>query len=226
MTVSSDKVRVILIEDHNIVREGLKLILHGTPDLEVIGEATNGQDGVRLFTRVIDDGGVDVVVTDLGLPDISGLEVMRRIKALQPGACVLMLTMYADDEHIRGMLELGANGYLLKQSAPRDLCEAIRTVARGETALSPAIARRLITQVQRDRERDRRAGLLTERERQILGLLAEGCTSKEVAQRLGLSTKTVENHRARILVKLGVVNTAAAISQGSQLGLLAKSDHS
>ena len=222
--MSSANIRVILIEDHHIVREGLKLILHSTPDIEVVGEASNGQDGVRLFTRLLDENGVDVVVTDLGLPDISGLEVMCRIKVLQPGARVLMLTMYADDEHIRGMLELGANGYLLKQSAPRDLCEAIRTVAHGETALSPLIARRLITQVQRDRDRDRRAGLLTERERQILGLLAEGCTSKEVAQRLGLSTKTVENHRARILVKLGVVNTAAAINQGSQLGLLVKND--
>ena len=192
----SAQIRVMLIEDHGIVREGLKLILGGAPDIAVVGDAADGAGGVRLFEHLSATGGVDVVVTDLGLPDISGLEVTRRIKALRPETRVLMLTAYSDDEHIRGMMETGADGYMLKHSAAQELPEALRTVMRGETVLHPLVARRLMTQLQRGRERERRAELLTDRERQVLGLLVEGSTSKEIAQRLGLSTKTVENHRA------------------------------
>ena len=214
------QIRVLLIEDHGIVREGVKLILDGAPNIEVVGEAVEGDQGVRLFERLAATDGVDVVVTDLGLPGISGLEVTRRIKALRPQARVLLLTMHADDEHIRGMLEQGADGYLLKQAAGQELVEAITVVARGETFLSPMVARRLMTQVQRGRERERYSALLTERERELLALLAEGATSKEIAQRLGLSVKTVENHRANILDKLGVANTAAAIGLAYQQGLI------
>ena len=219
------RIRVILIEDHGVVREGLKLILQGTDDIEVVGEAADGESGLRLFTRLaVDDpdadGGIDVVVTDLGLPDIGGLEVTRRIKAARPDMPVLILTMHTDDDHIRGMLELGADGYVLKQSAVQEFAEAIRTVARGETALHPTIARRIMKQLQQGRERERRTDLLTERERSVLALLADGATSKEIARQLGLSTKTIENHRARILEKLGVSNTAAAIGLAYQHGLI------
>ena len=219
---SGPNVRVMLVEDHGIVREGLRLILQRAPDIEVLGEAGDGLGGVRLFENLLarDGEGVDVVVTDLGLPDISGLEVTRRIKALRPATRVLLLTMHADDEHIRGMMEIGADGYLLKQSAAQELSAAIHTVARGETVLSPVVARRLMTQLQRGRERERRTDLLTDRERQVLALLAEGSTSKEIAQGLGLSTKTIENHRARILEKLGVANTAAAVSLGYHQNLI------
>ncbi len=217
-------IRVILVEDHGIVRAGLKLILHHEPDIDVVGDAAEGREGVNLFARYsLDDamgGPVDVVVTDLGLPDIGGLEVVRRVKELRPAVRVLILTMYADDEHIRGMLESGADGYLLKSAASHELAAAIRTVARGEVAISPVVARRLMSQFQRRREQERYATILTERERQVLNLLAEGATSKELAQQLGLSTKTVENHRSRILEKLGVANTAAAINLAAQHGLL------
>ena len=217
---AEQQIRVLLIEDHGIVREGVKLILQGAPNIEIVGEAVAGDQGVRLFERLVATDGVDVVVTDLGLPDISGLEVTRRIKALRPQTRVLLLTMHADDEHIRGMLEQGADGYLLKQAAGQELVEAITVVARGETFLSPMVARRLMTHAQRGRERERYSALLTEREREILALLAEGATSKEIAQRLRLSTKTVENHRANILDKLGVANTAAAIGLAYQQGLI------
>jgi two-component system, NarL family, response regulator NreC len=163
---------------------------------------------------------VDVLVTDLGLPDLGGLEVARRAKALVPGLRVLLVTMYTGEEHVRGMLDAGADGYLLKQAAGRELPAAIRAVARGETALSPSVARLLLTQVRRGRERERHGDVLTARERQVLGALAVGQTSKEIAGRLGLSTKTVENHRTRILHKLGAANTAAAVQLAYQQGLV------
>lgn len=220
----SGRVRVILIEDHGIVREGLKRILHDEADIEVVGDAAEGREGVRLFARYsLDDapgGPVDVVVTDLSLPDIAGLEVVRRVKELRSTVRVLILTMHADDEYIRGMLDIGADGYLLKSAASHELAAAIRTVARGEMVLSPAVTRRLMSQFRSRRERDHHAALLTDREREVLNFLAGGATIKELAQRLGLSTKTVENHRSRILEKLGVANTAAAINLAAQRGLL------
>ena len=213
-------IRVLLVEDHGIVREGLKLILADAPDIAVVGEAGDGESGLRLARHLAGRGELDVLVTDLGLPDLGGLEVARRAKALLPGLRVLLVTMYTGEEHIRGMLDAGADGYLLKQAAAQELPEAIRVVARGETALSPSVARLLMRQVQRGRERERHGDQLTERERQVLGALAAGRTSKEIAARLALSTKTVENHRARILEKLQVANTAAAIGLAFQQGLV------
>src|SRR5438874_2051553 len=218
--VPAGPIRVMLIEDHGLVREGLKLILEHAPDIAVVGEAGDGESGLRLAQHLAGRGELDVLVTDLGLPDIGGLEVARRAKALLPGLRVLIVTMHTGEEYVRGMLDAGADGYLLKQSAARELPEAIRVVARGETALSPAVARLLMRQVRRGRERERNRDTLTERERQVLGELAAGRTSKEIAQRLALRTKTVENHRARILQKLGATNTAAAVQLAYREGLL------
>jgi DNA-binding NarL/FixJ family response regulator len=219
--MTDENVRVLLIEDHGIVREGVKLLLDNTDGIAVAGEAENGLTGVQLFARLVAGEGVDVVVTDLSLPDISGLEVTRRIKAIRPDTRVLLLTMHNDEEHIRGMIELGIDGYVLKQASAQDLPPAVFAVARGQAVLSPAVARRLMLQVQRGNapERKRRIDHLTEREREVLRLMADGLTSKEIAQRLSLSTKTVENHRARILEKLGATNSAAAIGIALQEGL-------
>ncbi len=222
--MSTKAIRVLLIEDHGIVREGLKLILQGIPDVEVVGEAADGRTGVRLFEQLAARDGVDVVVTDLGLPDISGLEVTRQVKARHPATRVMILTMHNDNEHIRGMIEIGVDGYLLKQSAGQELGEAIHAVARGETVLAPEVTRWLMSNFRRGQERQRQVDPVTERERQVLRLLAEGATSKEIAQRLGLSTKTVENHRARILEKLGAANTVAAIGLAYQQGLIDAAD--
>jgi DNA-binding NarL/FixJ family response regulator len=205
------KIRVALIEDHAVVRDGLRLILGRLADIDLVAVAADGGSGVRLVGRLGPDG-VDVLVTDVGLPDIDGAEVTRRVKLFAPAIRVLALTMHADEAHVRALLDAGADGYLLKQAASAELAGAIRAVARGETVLSPAVARRLATRVQRERQRQRLATLLTPREREILSLVAQGATSKDVARRLGLGAKTVENHRARILTKLGVANTSAAIT--------------
>ena len=219
--MSATTIRVLLIEDHEIVREGLRLILQGAPDLAIVGMAGDGESGASLALRLADRGGVDVIVTDLGLPDIGGLEVIRRVKARHPQVRILILSMYTDDEHIRGMLESGADGYLLKQSSVQELPAAIRAVARGETALAPLVARRMMTQMQQTRAQgERGAEHLTEREREVLQLIAVGETTKAIARRYGCQPKTVENHRGRILAKLGVNNTPAAITLGFQRGLI------
>jgi two-component system response regulator NreC len=218
------KIRVILIDDHSIVRAGLKLLLRDDPDIEVVGDAANGRDGIRLFERIsrgeMPGGPIDVVVTDLSMPDIGGMEVIRQVRRLRPEVRILILSMHSDDEYIQALFDLGADGYLLKQAAPNELAEAIHTIARGEMALSPSITRRLMTKMHNQRNNQKVAMLLSERERQVLNLMATGITSKELAHELGLSTKTVENHRSRILSKLGVANTAAAINVAAQKGLL------
>lgn len=214
-------IRIILIDDHTLVREGLKLIFDGLPDVRVLGDAASGGEGIRLVERLLRLGQrLDVVVTDLGLPDFSGLEVTRQVKALDPDTRVLILSMYTDEEHIAGILESGVDGYLLKQSSPTELAESIRAVARGEMALAPVVARRLVSQVRRRRQFEETMQAMTDRERQVLELLARGQSSKEIARTLDLSVKTVGNHRTHILEKLGAANTAEAVGLAYQLGLI------
>ena len=212
--------RVLLIEDHHLVREGVKLLLTREPGMVVAGEAADGEAGLRLVARLVAAGAVDVVVTDVGLPGIDGLELTRRVKALAPGLPVVLLTMHDEDEYLRGMAAAGADGYVLKQHTGQDLCAAIRAVMRGEPGLSSAVAGRLLRLLRQGEPRGRATDRLSAREREMLGLLAAGLTSKEAAGRLGLSVKTVENHRARILEKLGVANTVAAIGLAHRDGLL------
>ena len=221
----SETIRVILIDDHTIVREGLKLLLPQLEGVELLGDAATGTDGVRLFERLVRQGQMpDVVISDLGLPDFSGIEVTRRIKAVCPQVRVLLLSMHADLEHISGILENGVDGYLLKHSSPSELADGIRAVARGEMALSPAVARRLFSHMNQRIQHDAMAQVVTEREREVLALLAKGLSSKEIAHQLELSVKTVGNHRTHILEKLCAANTAEAIGLAYQLGLISKPD--
>jgi len=215
--MSMAAIRVLLIEDHAIFRKGVRLILEAQPDIIVVDEAHTGELGLRHLAEAHD---VDVIITDLVLPDISGLEIVRRVKAMNDRVRVIILTLHADDEHIRGMIEAGADGYVMKQVAVEELIGAIHTVMRGETALTPLVARRLMNQLQSDREHEQRIGALSARERQILTLLAQGLTSKEIAQQISISANTVDNHRARLLSKLGVNNTASAISLAIRQGLI------
>lgn len=219
--MSTTTIRILLIEDHDIFRQGVRLILEAQPDITVVGEARNGEQGLAYLTEV---GDVDVIITDLVLPDISGLEIVRRVKAMNDHIRIILLTLHADDEHIRGMIEAGADGYVMKQVAVEELIGAIHTVVRGETALTPLVARRLMNQLHNDREHDQRIGTLSARERQILALLAQGLTSKEIAQRISISANTVDNHRARLLSKLNVNNTASAINLAIRQGLIPPPD--
>lgn len=219
----SNPIRVLLIEDHGIVREGIRLILESVTDITVVADAATGEQGLALFRRHRYQPGIDVVVTDFSLPDLDGLVVVRQIKGEAPATRILFLSMYHDTEYIRALLASGANGYLLKQSSARELPEAIRAVARDETYLSPLIAKQMLGHLRRSHEREQQLDRLTEREQAILTLLSTGGTSKEIGEQLNLTKKTVENYRSRILSKLGVANTAAAVVVAVQQDLLAES---
>jgi DNA-binding NarL/FixJ family response regulator len=213
-------VRVVLVEEHGIVRAGVRLLLEREPGFAVVGEAADGAAAVRAFARLCDDPGVDVVVTELGLPGLDGAGVARAVKAHRSGARVLFLTMHQDPGHVAALVEAGADGYLLKQAAFGELPRAVRAVAAGESYLSPAVAKQLVAHLRHDQARERQLALLTARERQVLAQLAAGDTSKGVARALGLSAKTVENYRARILEKLEVTNTAEAVARAVRDRLL------
>lgn len=207
-------VRVLLVDDHPIVRDGLRLVLQGSEQIDVVGEADSGRSGIRLANELLPD----VAVVDLGLPDISGLDVTRALRASLPKLRILIVTMYDEDEYVLGVLEAGADGYLLKQSPGEDLRNAVLRIHAGERVLHPRALQALIARATNRAEVPTEA--LSDRECEVLQLLADGGTSKEIAAALGLRPKTVENHRARILDKLGVSNSAAAVRTAVARGLI------
>ncbi|MBI3965599.1 MAG: response regulator transcription factor, partial [Chloroflexi bacterium] len=194
------KLRLLLADDHSVLRTGLKMLLSSQPDFEVIGEATTGTEAVALTLKLRPD----VVVMDIGLPEMSGLEAIRHIKRELPDMKVLVLTAHANEEYLFQVLQAGGSGYLLKKAADSELIEAIHTIQRGQVFLYPEVAQLLVKDyLQRVREgsateRDR-FSLLTEREREVLRLVAEGHTAQAIAEKLILSPKTVEAHRAHIM---------------------------
>lgn len=201
-------VRVLLAEDHTIVREGLRALLSRDPAIEVVGEAADGAAAVQEAARLKPD----VVVMDLSLPVLDGVEATRAITAAGDGA-VLVLSMHDGPEHVAPALKAGARGYLVKGSGLGDLVTAIDHVARGETFMDRALARA-----------PRRAQAevsVTPREREVLALVARGLSSGEIASALDLSVKTVETHRANLLQKLAAPNVAALVDKAHRLGLVA-----
>ena len=219
--MSIARIRVLLVEDQGLVREGLRLMLQREPDIAVVGEAADGDSGLRLALHLAGRGELDVaVVADLGPPGLGGPALARRLKAAHPRLRVLLLAAHADEAHLRGLLEAGADGYLLKEAAAPELPAAVRAVARGEATLTPGIASALVARLQRDRRGERLSARLTARERAVLRLLAAGLTSRAIARRLGLSVKTADNYRGQLLRKLGVPNVAAAVGLAYREGLL------
>jgi DNA-binding NarL/FixJ family response regulator len=210
------KVKIVLVDDHVVVRQGLKALLGAESDFEVVGEAGNGYDAVELAMKTTPD----VVVMDLALPQLNGLDATRQILRRVPATKILVLTSYGDDECVQQMMHAGASGFLIKQTAANELIPAIREVRRGNAFFSPAIARRL-----RDKSRELFSGSgrknsreLTGRETEVLKLVAQGFSNRETAEHLGISIKTVEKHRQCIMDKLNLHEAAAltryAISRG------------
>jgi len=203
--VSAQRTSVVLIDDHTVLRDGLKLLLSLEPDLEVVGEAGTGREGVS----VAQEKRPAVVVTDVGLPDIDGVAVTRQLRETLPETRVLVLTVHDEEHYVFTLIQAGASGYLLKNSAGNDLVEAIRTVAAGKPWLQPEIAMRLMS-VASGPAREQARGLasliepLTSREIEVLKLLAGAASNKEIADRLVISTRTVETHLANIYGKLAV----------------------
>jgi DNA-binding NarL/FixJ family response regulator len=211
-----NSIRVLLVDDHIIVRQGVQALLERETDIRVIDEASDGFQAVRLAKEHMPD----VVVMDAQLPGLSGVEATRAIRQACPRTEVLVMTMHDSSHFVISMLKAGAKGYLLKESAAPDLANAIRAVNRGQSVLHPSITRIVVDQVNSVNSQLMGADALTYRERQILELVAGGRTSREIAQTLGLSIKTVDNHRTHILQKLQARNKVEAITIAMQRGLI------
>ena len=217
--MSADSIRVVLADDHLVVRAGLKALLATTRDIEVVGEAANGSEAVALVERLKPQ----VVVLDLDMPVMDGLTATREIVKATPETRVLILTMHTEDEHLVTLLEAGAAGYLVKNAADRELADAVRAVAAGDTYVQPQFARALAKRVSKlgehSDERQQHAQL-SERERDVLVLVAGGYSASEIGERLFISPKTVETYKQRITEKLGLSHRADYVQFCLRLGLL------
>ena len=192
------RIRILLADDHAVVRQGFKMILSAQPDMEIVGEAGNGREAVELAEQLKPE----VVVMDVAMPELNGIEAARRLAASVPHARIIALSMHKDSVYVREVLRAGARGYLLKDSGAGDLVSAVRAIARGEGYLSPGVSNAVLDDYRRHVTNP--IDLLTTREREVLQMLAEGKTNKEIAGILNLSVYTVDAHRGRIMEKLNL----------------------
>ncbi|MGH9320040.1 MAG: response regulator [Vicinamibacteria bacterium] len=212
------KISVLLADDHTILREGLRSLLAAASDVNVVGEAETGREAVQLARRLKPA----VVVMDIAMPMLNGLEATRQIRSADPSTKVLVLSMHSDSEYVEKVLEAGATGYLVKQTGASDLLTAIREIHRGNVFLSPSISRLLVDQY-RTALRTERPGnghKLTPREIEVLQLVAEGMTNKEIASELAISVKTVEKHRQQVMDKLGIHDVAGLTRYAMTSGII------
>src|SRR4051812_46015696 len=215
-----EKITVLLADDHVVVRQGLKALLAAEDGIEIVGEADNGREAVVMTKKFLPD----VVVMDIAMPVLNGLEATRQITRAVPTTKVLVLSSYSEDEYIQQLTEAGAAGYLVKQTAANELLKAIREANRGNAYFSPAIAKRL-----RDHCREalaggqpskKRADYLTAREAEVLQLIAEGRANKQIAAELCISIKTVEKHRQQVMNKLGIHDVAGLTRHAIAKGII------
>lgn len=213
------KIRVLVADDHTIVREGVRILLEAQPDIEVVGEAADGQEALARVRELQPD----IVLIDIAMPNLNGLEATRAIKREYPNVQTIALTMYESDEYFFQILNAGASGYILKKAASADLLSAIRAVYAGEVFLYPSVARRLVSdylsRVKSGEEKSSYDGL-TAREREVLKLIAEGHTNQAIADKLVISPSTVQTHRTRIMQRLNLHNRAELIQYAIRKGLL------
>ncbi|GAB2864152.1 response regulator transcription factor [Actinoallomurus bryophytorum] len=202
-------IRLLIVDDHPIVRDGLRGVFAAEPDLEVVGEAANGAEAIRRA------GEADVVLMDLRMPEMGGVEAITRLRETCPDVRVLVLTTFDTDSDVLPAIEAGATGYLLKDAPREELLRAVRSAFRGESVLSPSVAGRLMGRVRRPTD-----GTLSKREREVLALVADGTTNREAAKRLFVSEATIKTHLLHIYDKLGVRDRAAAVGEAYKRGLL------
>jgi DNA-binding NarL/FixJ family response regulator len=211
------QIRVLLVDDHKLVRAGIRSLLERLPDVEVIAEASDGREAIRL----VEKNEPQIVLMDLAMPDLNGLEATQYLTSTFPKVRVIILSIYADEEHVYQALRAGAAGYLLKGAATEELELAIRSVAQGEDYLSPPVSKPVIMEYIRRTN----AGLnsrerLSPRQTQILKLIAEGKTTKQVALELAISVKTVETHRSALMMRVGVRDVAGLVRYAVKVGLV------
>ena len=217
------RITVMLAEDHTIVREGFRKMLELDAGMEVVGEAKDGRQAIALAKKLQPD----VILMDIAMPQLNGLEATRQVIKALPGAKVLILSAHSDDAYLQNATEAGAVGFLLKQTSAHDVCRAIREVEKGNTFLSPAVAKGL---QKRDVKSPNRIGIacprnvrLTSREVEVLQLIAEGKANKETAAELGISIKTVEKHREKVMSKLNIHDTAGLTRYSISAGIIESS---
>ncbi len=208
--------RILLVDDHALVRAGMRALLSSFPDFEVVGETEDGADAVELAARLHPN----VVLMDIAMHGLNGLDATARIRNQHPEVRVIILSMHANEEYVFQALRSGASGYLLKDSATSELEFAVRAVARGETYLSPPISKAVVDGYVQRMISDQPLDLLTPRQREILQLVAEGGSTKEIAHRLGLSVKTIEAHRSQIMDRLGIHDIPGLVRFAVRAGLI------
>ncbi|MFP3879768.1 MAG: response regulator [Dehalococcoidia bacterium] len=214
---NKDQVTVLIADDHPLVREALYRALEVEEDMKLVGEASDGEEAVRLASELKPN----VVVMDIVMPKVNGIEATRKIKDVAPDTAILILTAYDDEEYVLGLLDAGAAGYLLKSARGRDLVGAIRAIRAGESVLHPNIIARLLKRATVTPVKDNKAlGLLSDREAEVLRLVALGMSNKEVAEELFLSQRTVKAHLTSVFNKLNVASRSEAIVKGLQWGLV------
>ena len=206
--MKGERTKVLLADDHTIVREGLLSLLHEQQDIVVVGAAENGQEAVEKARRTFPD----VVIMDIAMPLLNGIEATRQLTRLVPQTKVIVLTMYVDEEYVLRALQAGVRGYLLKRAAASELLQAIRAVTRGDFYLSSDISRA------------EEAVALSDRERQILQLVAEGYTNRQISTALGITPKTVDTHRTRLMTKLDIHDTPGLVRYAIRKGLVRADD--
>lgn len=214
-----ETIKVLLAEDHTIVRKGIYSLLADASNIEVVGEAEDGREAIEKVEKLMPD----VVLMDITMPNLNGLEATRQIKKQHPEVNVLILTMYTNEEYIFQVLHAGASGYLVKQSAPSELLSAIEAVYRGDTFLSPAISNKIVEAYLRQGDGPvvgSRYDTLTPREREILQLITEGYSNRDVAERLTISVKTVGVHRNNLMEKLDIHNTTDLVKYAIRKGII------
>jgi NarL family two-component system response regulator LiaR len=218
------KIRILIADDHAVVREGTRRILEQEPDMEVVGEAGDGEEAVNLATNLKPD----VAIVDVSMPKMDGIEATRRIKAACPSINVLILSAYDDDQFIFSLLEAGAAGYLLKSIRSRELLDAIRAVYSGESVLHPSIARkvlnRFVSTSDRPTESKEPLGVLSDREMEVLKLAAKGFSNQDIAEKLCLSIRTVQGHLGHIFNKLQVGSRTEAVVRALKEGWVTLDD--
>ncbi len=214
--VVREKIKVVLADDHAVVRKGIRQFLEEEGDIQVVGEATNGQEAIKQVAELRPD----VAVLDIRMPILTGIEATRRIKARYSEVKVLVLTAYDDDPYIFALLKAGANGYVLKTAESSELVEAVRGVHRGESVLDPAVTQKVVTQLTTGRPAGAQAMIetLTDRELEVLRLVAKGLTNKAIGRELSISHRTVQGHLANIFGKLDVDTRTEAVLLAVQQG--------
>jgi two-component system response regulator NreC len=213
------KIRLVLADDHAVVRSGIRMLLEAQPDIEIVAEAETGRQAIEQARQFEPD----VVLMDVQMPELNGIEATQRIKHMLPDTAVLALTMHEDDQYFFEMIHAGASGYVPKRAAPDDLVKAIRTVARGEIFLYPSLATRLVQDYLKRADSGDQPLVyddLTPREREVLVLIAEGLTNAEIASQLVISVKTVDRHRENIMRKLNMHNRIDLVKYAIRTGLI------